>query len=664
MKFRNLLFIFLSFTLLIYGCKEKPSVPEGLGYEFIVDIPSVSYPLPVLYHAANNSDNLTRYTAADNPIVEILYGFMSIWTHGNTDWYTGGVDSSNGLTDFSNEEILEKTVWRENIQYVIDVCDDRTEDQALAAYYDDVRGHNYTVLDGLGPLAEAYKEGSGATTTIDHAFDGFDVNEEIKYEENDEGVDGGTSESELGAIYDLVYCLRQADASTSGSKYFYLSPRPWRMNNEGEVVPLDEDNDGIDDTETMGTEDDLRTYAVYESSVKVVPALKYIRRHEENGGRGKDGGYPSGHTNAAYLASIAYAYAVPERFSEMLTRASQVGENRILAGMHSPLDVMGGRLHSLAVAAAALSNENNDETKNAAYEKAREYFGHLADEAGMTLYEFAHTNDTSDWSDHDVNKALYRERMAYGFTQDSSAAGADPVVPEGAETLLETRLPYLTADQRRAVLYTTEIDSGYPVLDDSNGWGRLDYVTAADGYGAFLGDVTVTMDANRGGFYQHGWWRNDIYGEGLLTKKGNGILTLTGDNSYRGGTLLEEGTLEAESTTAFGNGDVYIVDGTMLVDTEGSLQLSGDFTMDDGTLDIIMDDDSSQITVHGTAYLDGGSLNLDFSAFQIKSGTDITLMTAGAVCGEFENVIAEGYAVRMKYNRDSIIAHVLLKNLE
>lgn len=140
--------------------------------------------------------------------------------------------------------------------------------------------------------------------------------------------------------------------------------------------------------------------------------------------------------------------------------------------------------------------------------------------------------------------------MTYGFTQDISAAGTDPVVPECAETLLETRLPYLTADQRHAVLYTTEVDSGYPVLDNSNGWGCLDYVTAADGYGAFFGDVTVTMDASSGGFSQHDWWWNNISGEGLLTKEDSGMLTLTGENRYSGGMLLEDGTLEAESTTA------------------------------------------------------------------------------------------------------------------
>jgi autotransporter-associated beta strand protein len=248
--------------------------------------------------------------------------------------------------------------------------------------------------------------------------------------------------------------------------------------------------------------------------------------------------------------------------------------------------------------------------------------------------------------------------MTYGFDQNSATAGKAPIVPKGAETLLETRLPYLTAMQRRAVLYATEVDSGYPLLDNSNGWGRLDYVTAADGYGAFEGDVTVTMDASKGRFHAHDWWRNDIDGEGLLTKRGNGWLTLAGDNSYSGGTLLEQGTLEAESDTAFGDGDVYIVDGTVLVDAAGSLLLGGDFTMDGGTLDIMMDDDSSQISVDGIVYLDGGSLTLDFSSYPITDGTDVTLITAETVSGEFESVTAKGYTITVTYNNDAVIAHV------
>jgi membrane-associated phospholipid phosphatase len=57
-----------------------------------------------------------------------------------------------------------------------------------------------------------------------------------------------------------------------------------------------------------------------------------------------DGGFPSGHSAEAVRDAVAMAYVLPERFQELVTRGLELGEMRIIAGMHSPLDVMGGRL--------------------------------------------------------------------------------------------------------------------------------------------------------------------------------------------------------------------------------------------------------------------------------------------------------------------------------
>lgn len=54
-----------------------------------------------------------------------------------------------------------------------------------------------------------------------------------------------------------------------------------------------------------------------------------------------DGGFLSGRTNAATISALGLAYAVPERYQELLTSASELGNNRIVVGMHSPFDVMG-----------------------------------------------------------------------------------------------------------------------------------------------------------------------------------------------------------------------------------------------------------------------------------------------------------------------------------
>ncbi len=57
---------------------------------------------------------------------------------------------------------------------------------------------------------------------------------------------------------------------------------------------------------------------MYESDVVVVPQLL----RQRGPAPADDGGFTSGHTNAFYLAALALGYAVPERFQELVARAS------------------------------------------------------------------------------------------------------------------------------------------------------------------------------------------------------------------------------------------------------------------------------------------------------------------------------------------------------
>lgn len=690
----------------------KPPKPQGTTGTLKVDPPKVEDPLPAIKNGENAADPVLKNIAATNPFINILDGFDSVWSMNQPAWRDGTaltVPGENGeianygdgptvyfdgykndktkvVADkktFAHEEIRNEDMWVANIKYVEEVTQNRTDEEALAAYYDDQRDKVYSMMDAFGPLANDYVDIVNPTTNVIRSKEEMNqILEEATVEDQAQGM-GDWEESELSEAMDLVHLIRFRNPSSSNpSKYFFSSPRPYRMNSQGKVNEMVDAN-GLPVWETIGNgeskveelpsggkkETGEKHFQQYETNVKVIPALEYVKRKAEDG-RGKDGAFPSGHTSAAYLSTFGFAYATPERYSEFLTRAAQMGENRIVTGMHSPLDVIGARIQATAMTAYAYNKAENRDVLDKAYKNAGEVFGKRAEAKNMSLYEYAHTvsedynfesaYDEQKWEDHEANKAFYREKLTYGLPQ-TGTKGLDPVVPEGAEVLLETRQPYLTDQQRREVLYTTEIDSGYPVIDESNGWGRIDLVTAADGYGSFLSNVTVNMDASKGRFNAHDWWRNDIDGSGMLTKKGTGTLTLTGNNSYTGGTLLQEGTLEAASSTAFGKGDLYLEDGTILVSVNETLNLNGNFTMDSGTLTIAMDDDRSQINVNNTLYIDGGNLELDFSKDEVEKSKEITLITANKVVGKFDNIRADGYNVSITYEEDRIIAHIKAK---
>src|SRR5262249_47262361 len=65
-----------------------------------------------------------------------------------------------------------------------------------------------------------------------------------------------------------------------------------------------------------------------------------------------------------------------------------------------------------------------------------------------------------------------------------------------------------------------------------------------------------------------------ISGSGRRVKVGEGTLTLSGNNSYTGGTLLNEGTLAVGSSRALGTGTLTLADGTTLQAAADGLALA------------------------------------------------------------------------------------------
>jgi autotransporter-associated beta strand protein len=552
---------------------------------------------------------LTNLTPETNAVVRILGGMAEVWKTGSA-WNTGTA--------------LRPEVLRANMRYCARVTAARTPEQAKEAFLYDRQHQSYSVIAGLGPLAELYKAGAKAVTSITSAPDTTPpttISDAVPAgAPAGSAVGAGSHTSDLGQVAKLVDTVRGPFASSNPGKFAYQYPRPWRMNEDSQVVDTGK-------TDAFG-------FPVYDSEVIVAPQLLRQRGTTP----AEDGGYPSGHTNAIHLAALAFAYAVPERFQELVTRAFELSHTRIVSGMHSTVDVIGGRVMATALAAAALADPANAALKAAARAQALAYFTEKTGTTADTLFGYAHSDAGDRYADRCANARLVEPKLTYVLTREGR--DRDLTVPKGAEVLLETRLPYLDAGQRREVLRTTALRAGYVLLDGFEQWGRLNLFAAADGYGAFDSDVTVTLDAAAGGFHAADAWRNDIDGRGGLTKRGSGTLTLTGANHYKGGTVVEAGTLVAGSAKALGHGEVRVQGGTLRA--TGPVRVRGLYAQESGAvLDLTLrKNHGAVLSVAGRVVLAQGSvlsLRLDGERPPVV-GSVVPVIGARALRGRFDRV--------------------------
>jgi autotransporter-associated beta strand protein len=610
-----------------------PAAPADQGAADTAPVPSTT---AFVDAAATNQRGDAHYATLDtNAGVRVIGGFLKVWqpltaivdagvTAPAVDGFPAvtasawtGVpnDGTNGGT------VLDAATHNANIGYVVQATANRTAAQTLAAYLDDRRNKGYSMSDGMGPLTAVWRSATGQTTTITAmAADSTSV----LYNDggNNNGIGGGANAS-FGKVVDLINSMGN-NGSTEPAKRFFKYARPYRWSSAVQVVP------------------------------NLVPAKSSTPT--------TDGGFPSGHAAEATRNAMGMAYVLPERYQQIVARGLELGENRILAGMHSPLDVMGGRVQAQAVGAANLIADGAA-MRAAAVAQAHATMLALTRTTDATFAAYAEsgTPDNDRFSDYAANKANTIRRMTYGLAQ-TGATNLPASVPKGAEVLLESRLPYLSDAQRRVVLKTTAIASGYPVLDDAEGWGRLNLFAAADGYAAFTGNVVVNMDASKGGFNAADRWRNDIVGSGKLVKQGSGLLKLAGNNSWTGGAQIDGGTLEADSNMAFGNGDVYVGStGTLESRVPGQLAIGGNYAqLDKGTLNITLGaGNTGTLAVKGTATIVGGTLHLKFAGgFKPTVGAIYEVLSAGSRKGVFTSVVVDGYKGTLVYDNRSVSVHI------
>lgn len=284
----------------------------------------------------------------------------------------------------------------------------------------------------------------------------------------------------------------------TGAKHGFNYPRPSLNTAEGDSI--DRSANGENDLKGLAPALALKRVAGFHDD------FRNVDRANGYGGLAQSESFPSGHTMAFYTSGLTLAALMPELAPQIAARAAEGGNNRIVLGVHYPMDIMGGRIVGEASAAGRLNDDVFfEQVVKPAQQELRDYLTKRGQEAGYgnTLdeiiantkatttngYKNLNTDQVATEPVTDVKSAVdvYTERLTYGFDPVGPTDQAARV-PAGAEALLRTVFPTLSADQRREVLARTEIQSGYPLDSTSDGWQRLNLAAAFSS--------KVTLDAN------------------------------------------------------------------------------------------------------------------------------------------------------------------------
>ena len=183
-----------------------------------------------------------------------------------------------------------------------------------------------------------------------------------------------------------------------------------------------------------------------------------------------------------------------------------------------------------------------------------------------------------------------------------------PVTPEEPE-IPEPLKPFRPGD---SALVSGEIDKTMEVILNSKGSLTLEGKVNA-------GAITVENDKNLT-FKSNKKKPGSLAGDGDLTKKGKGTLTLNdGNGNWTGDIYLKDGTIKVQGATSLGKGDVYLQGGTLNLGSKviandivqeksaaikSGKKFTGTYTLESGELQ-----KGSTLNINRKATLAGGTVN-------------------------------------------------------
>ncbi len=206
--------------------------------------------------------------------------------------------------------------------------------------------------------------------------------------------------------------------------------------------------------------------------------------------------FPSGHTTYGYMGALVLAEMMPERFPQLMARAAEYGDDRIIMGAHYAMDVLAGRTlatydlaHLLANDPAYVGRTLRHAPAVADYQAAlhaarADVRAALEAGCGNTIAVCAR-EDIGRLSDPATVEAFHAVTQTYDLpvVHPQTATVMEDVgtlAPE-AGYLLTTAFPALGLEQANRILTETEGPGG-GFLDDGSGFGvysRLNLYAAA-----------------------------------------------------------------------------------------------------------------------------------------------------------------------------------------
>jgi outer membrane autotransporter protein len=206
------------------------------------------------------------------------------------------------------------------------------------------------------------------------------------------------------------------------------------------------------------------------------------------------------------------------------------------------------------------------------------------------------------------------------LTLNGNISGAGSLTKNGASTL--------TLNGTNSYTGGTYVNSGTVALGAGSSLAATGIVTVASGatfdlsagqgaqvFGTLAGAGNIKMGTNTllAGGSADGIFSGSVIGTGTLVKQGSGTQTLTGANSYTGGTLVADGTLRAGSTTALVQGTGYQVLSGATLDLNGNVL------------------QASSLTGAGTVALGAGTLTVNSAAGSASYYSGIVVGSGGLV---------------------------------